>query len=385
MQGAAMATAEKAPTTRNGKPLLPPDERFWKRYSPHFELPLASATSLFLHGLAIGILAIGGIAFLFSGGVEASRPPQMDIVLVDGGVGFGDPGGAPAGEPGFPGDPGKQELFPGTPGPSEPANQGTDSGFEDLPPLPQASLDLRPSDMATDPESSTLLDTLNKINEDASKRSQTAPSASGPAKTGTAKKSGSSGTGNPKGVGGANGPGGIGTGKKPGPGRGGDGGIGRKATEAEVKAWRWRFDLSGGPREHADKLEKAGVIVAIPDPKAGNMDPKVAPLLVIADLKLRPVKLRPAAANEFADAVKWFNTRPESVQGLAQELRLQQLRMPQPPYIVLLLPKERENKMAAEEARYAQQHGNNVATLRETLFDFRLQNGVYEPVVLGQK
>jgi len=228
---------------------------------------------------------------------------------------------------------------------------------------------------------------LEQLRKDADKRAEPTPNTQRNPKSVASKGASPSGTGNQKGKNGMNGPGGIGTGRKPGPGTGGDpGGTGRKATDAEIKAWRWRFDLSGDPKTHADKLEKAGVIVAIPDPKAGNMDPNKAPLLVISDLKRRPVAVRPAAADEFADAVKWFNRRPESVQGLAQELRLQQLNMPTPPpYIVLLLPKDREAKMATEEERYAKRNGMPIAAVQETFFDFRLQNGVYEPVVTGQR
>src|SRR5262249_3434528 len=75
-EGYAMATAQTAPPTPSGKPLLPPAERFWRRYSPHYEFPLASATSVFFHSMVIGILAIGGLAFLFQAGPEAA-PPKL--------------------------------------------------------------------------------------------------------------------------------------------------------------------------------------------------------------------------------------------------------------------------------------------------------------------
>src|SRR5260221_13797075 len=98
-----MSPAEKIAPSRTGQPLLPPDERFWKRYSPHYELPLAGATSFFIHGIVVGILAIGGLAFLFRGGAEATLPPQMDVLMAEAGAGFGGLGGDP-GLPGLPGE-----------------------------------------------------------------------------------------------------------------------------------------------------------------------------------------------------------------------------------------------------------------------------------------
>ncbi len=157
--------------------------------------------------------------------------------------------------------------------------------------------------------------------------------------------------------------------------------MGYQATDAEIKAWRWQFDLSGPPKEHADKLDRAGVIVAVPDPKAGHIDPRNAPLLLITDLKRRPVTLQPAEPGRFADSVKWYNRTPDSIQGLVQELRLPFM----PACIVLLMPKDREQKMADLEKRFAQEHGMDVERVQHTTFDFRLQGGVYEPVVINQR
>src|SRR5256885_2244692 len=44
------------PKTAAGQPLLPPEEQFWKRYSPHHEAPLSGVTSTILHLLAILLL-----------------------------------------------------------------------------------------------------------------------------------------------------------------------------------------------------------------------------------------------------------------------------------------------------------------------------------------
>src|SRR5262245_10723392 len=41
-------------------PLAPPEERFWRRYSPHHEFPLSSAVSIALHILALVLLGLLG-------------------------------------------------------------------------------------------------------------------------------------------------------------------------------------------------------------------------------------------------------------------------------------------------------------------------------------
>ena len=365
-----MATVEKPPQVAS-PPLAPPEERFWKRYSPHYEMPLAGATSLFVHGMVIGVLALGGLVFLLHGNAEAHRPPQMDVLVVEG-EGLGGMGGGAPGLPGFPGEPSKTEMAIGPPGPSGPQEPGEEV---ELPPVPGMELELPSQDTRLD--SSSLLAQLTQIGEDASKRSETKLPSS--VKSSGSKKAGSSGTGNPKGVGGQGGVGGAGKGTMPGPGSGV--GIGRKATEQEIKAWRWKFDLQGSPKQHADKLDRAGLIVAVPDPAAGQPDMRKGPHLFITDLKRRPVAMEKRDLAQYEDAVKWYNRTPQSVQGLAQELKLPFV----PPYVVLLLPKDREAKMAAEEHRFAKQNRNDVSKVQETWFDFRLQGGVYEPMAIRQK
>src|ERR1043166_4662799 len=117
-----MATTPKTATTRS-VPLLSPDERFWQRYSPHYELPLACATSTFAYGIVFAVFAVGGLALLFSGGAEAQKPAQMDVLLIEGGQGLGGLGGN-GGIPGLPGLPGGTEMAQGPSGPEAPGGPG---------------------------------------------------------------------------------------------------------------------------------------------------------------------------------------------------------------------------------------------------------------------
>lgn len=171
------------------------------------------------------------------------------------------------------------------------------------------------------------------------------------------------------------GTGGVGTDGKASPG------AGAKGSAVEIKASRWEFDFTGSPKQHAEKLSRVGMIVAVPDPKAAKAEPGTAPLLLITDLKPRPVTLKPAMPGQFNNSVKWYNVQKESIQGLAKELPLPFV----PSFVVLILPKDREAKIAAVEQQYANQHRIDPARIEWTTFDFRLQKGVYEPVVIKMK
>lgn len=364
---AAATPPQKAAAT--ARPLVPPEERFWKRYSPHFELPLAGMSSLLLHGLVIGAIVLATATYFFRGGEENVRPPSMDVVMM-GGSGDGEEGAG--GEPGSPGEPGQENvasLKPDAPGP------------EARPELPAdlknaAPFELTVPDSPNSPET-VGEDVFQKLSEAAKKEAERAEEkklpAAPPKKAAGVRSPSKGGTGNPKGAGGQGGSGGgPGRGTK-GTGTGAGGGPGRTATRAEVLAWRWRFNLQGGAREHADKLAAIGVTVAVPDPRGG--------FLMVQDLKRRPVDTRRDDLAAFKDAVKWYNTDPNSVKGLANELQLPFV----PQHVILLLPKDREEKMAAEEARFAKEHRRTLTTVRATWFDFQLRGGGYEPLAIRQE
>ena len=60
---------------REPAPRLPPEERFWKRYSPHHEFTLSSASSAVVHLLALGILALGAHGF-----ASWATPVEVDAI-----------------------------------------------------------------------------------------------------------------------------------------------------------------------------------------------------------------------------------------------------------------------------------------------------------------
>ena len=75
----------EAPVSPNGvaskKAPMPPDEKFWKRYSPHHEAPLSGVTSLVLHIMIPCLIAI--YFFIFSKYLqEANKPIPLGVVAI---------------------------------------------------------------------------------------------------------------------------------------------------------------------------------------------------------------------------------------------------------------------------------------------------------------
>jgi hypothetical protein len=332
-------------------PVLPPDEKFWQRYSAHHEMPLSGMTSLFLHALVVGLLLIVGYVVSLRWHGETHKPPTMTVVTLEG-PGDGDEGlGGPEG---LPGQNDRTELTPSTT-PTQPM-----TAFEAALQLDEApSVELFvPAETKPQPETKDLLSELDQLAQDA--------------KLTTPVKKAQAGTNNPKGVGGQGGIGdapGPGKGKR-GPGKGIGGPPGGKMTQQQIFAWRWRFDLFGSGKEHADKLAAVGVVLAFPDVQGGYW--------VINDFRRRPAALQKENMDKYKNAVKWINKDQRSLFELAKELQLPFV----PQFVVMLLPKEREQQMAQAEGAFARQQRRDLARIQATHFDFLLRGDSFEPVVL---
>jgi hypothetical protein len=336
--------------------LLPPDERFWQRYSPHHEALLAAVGSLTLHGLVFGIpalIALLGLGFWWATSADAQRPPIMTVVKMVGEEGDGAGGGEPAplGQPGN-----EQETAVKPTAEATPTAQ-VDEKFPVVPSVPMTDVAEVVSEKAVDPVKDNVTSVLENIGKKAK-------NAEKPKVVTTAVRKGPRGVPNGqadgKGKGGAGGPG------------SGSGPRGVPMTKQQIFAQRWRFDMSGNGREHAAKLAAAGVILIIHD-QFNNSG-------VVRDLKRLPVRPIPENLMPFKDAVQWTNNRQESLVGLATALQLRFV----PIAVQILLPKEREEKMAEAEAAFARKQGRPFDRINETWFDFRLVNGAFEPVVIRQ-
>jgi hypothetical protein len=73
--------------------LIPPEEKFWQRYSPHHEAPLSGITSTVIHALVIALLLLIVYVHSITKLDDATRPVPVDVMKVGSGKG----GQVPAG------------------------------------------------------------------------------------------------------------------------------------------------------------------------------------------------------------------------------------------------------------------------------------------------
>jgi hypothetical protein len=355
--------------------LIPPDPSLWQKYSPHHEAPLAGATSIFLHGIVLGILVVGGMAYFWQARADALKPAKMDVVVIEGdGGGLEGLGGAP-GLPGAPdaGGPKRTEQV----GPIEkvdPIDRTNPRPPVEKPPelgLPTFEDGKTP----IDPELRLELERLAKEAKDAADQAnKEPPMPKAPIVPGAdLKKVGIKGTGNPKGVGGLGGSGGgPGKGNKSGPGTG-PGGFGGPVTQQQIFRMRWRFSATRDAKETLRQASALGV-------RAGfyGRDGKQNLFFYVDDLNRRPAELQAAQPPKLGHTVFFTQMDPVLLGGLSRELG-----MSFTPYAyIIIFPPDREKEIAAAEEQAAKAMRRNLQTVRATHFEFRLRNGVYEPVVV---
>src|SRR5258708_31798 len=108
-----MSTVKAPKPTSSTRPLLPPPETFWKKYSPRHEAPLSSAISIFLHAVVVGLILLVGYLMQLRWEDPEGRPPENDVVLLGEGAGGPEGGSGPSG---LPGDGNPVEFSLGAPG-----------------------------------------------------------------------------------------------------------------------------------------------------------------------------------------------------------------------------------------------------------------------------
>src|SRR5713101_2229388 len=80
-----VSTANNSAKSGTKPSRLPPEEKFWKRYSPHHELPLSTASSILIHAIAITVLIVGSIILAKFGFGENKVP--LGVIQIAGGGG----------------------------------------------------------------------------------------------------------------------------------------------------------------------------------------------------------------------------------------------------------------------------------------------------------
>ena len=374
----ATTPAKSAPKNTPGQPQQPPDERFWKRYSPHHECPVSITGSIALHVLVAAILA-GAIPFLSFSCVDnrtdgPAAPPRMELVEIMG----GDPGLDGLGV-------GKDLLGGGAKGDKTENVENATGGENKITPkgpqipiaalkdplkAPELRLDSNPNEppeLDDGGEAFAALDQAAKrAAQDIIRATQPKPA---PSSGGSKNKTGK-GPGKKRGNGG---PAGRGTGRGTGVGAGtGTSPYGRVFTNQQKRQMRWQILASPDGRIHLAKLQALKVTLVMPTRRAG--------IFTIFDLTgSKPVRKETRRLADQAAKVWWTNRDPTEVQALARVLRLRDV----PHCFVIFLPKALEDRMVQLEEEY---QGAREDQIEKTIWDVPLRNGRYasEPQVVQQ-
>jgi hypothetical protein len=321
-----MSTAVRPDASR-----LPPEQRFWQRYSPHHEASLSGAGSFAVHFAVVGVLLLTGYVGWLGFQTRHSRP-TVDAV-------FGPPG---IGEQG--------ELAPNDAPPRKAAALGEPDGLQKAPParteltLPKVkapeSLDenfpgLRP---IRDDDVRETMNRLNGIRDKFASRPKGLPD------------------GKPDG-----------TGTKP-----SDGSTGIIHSKPVPRALRWdlRFNTRDG-RDYVRQLQGLGAVLAIP---TGSGD---ASYKVVRDLSRRPTQLLDEDVSKIP-GICWRDEDPAAVSGVMLALGLS-LR---PNHFGAFMPPELEEKLARLEREFA---GRGETQIGRTRFRVIVSDGRYDVQVIDQE
>jgi hypothetical protein len=346
-------TQPKTPAGNNGaatqakekKPLVPPDEKFWQKYSPHHEAPLSGASSTFLHLAVLGIIVLLGLWYNHRAAEE--KPLLLDALA--------------AGEPaGGGGDPNGTVDGAGKVSQKENVEENSAKLPESTKPTPKETL----TDVPIKPlEAPTLKEPNGRLVADAQEMERKTKQI----RDQLIKNFGSNKDANPKGEGGGGAGGGkdkgIGQGDGPGTGRGGN----LDARTKRILRWTLMFNTLNGD-DYRKQLSALGAILAVPEPSG----------------EFRVYRnLTPPVTGEVEDITKinrifWVDDKPESVHSLSKALRLD----PEPGQIVAFFPKELEQKLLRLELSYRGLKENQIS---ETRFNVIRSGGSYVPKVVSQR
>lgn len=297
--------------------------KFWRRYSPHHELPLSGAVSVVLHALLIALLFLAGVLVIRS---QDTGPLEIGTVVIGGEAGDG-------GEVVDNAAPERREagrrVAPAAVEPRPPASP--DKILEV--PQPEA-VPVRPAD-----------DAARRITEDAGRTVGQLAERTRELRDRLLKQ------GLPGSPGGKKGP-----------------PQGRMDTLIRrIDRWVLTFETRNGS-DYLRQLEALGAILAIP--LEGDR------YLVIRDLKQRPVRGNIENAADI-QRIFWIDDKPESVRSLAGALQLEQM----PARIVAFFPDQLEDELLRKELAFRNRREEEI---RRTYFRLDRRGGRFEPVVVDQ-
>jgi hypothetical protein len=345
----SVRTARKLPRT-------PPEERFWKRYSPHGELPLSGVGSLALHALVVGTLVLW--SWLLWNKFNNWKPSlPVDTVQFRGGGGgnihgVGDASGAGQGL--------KEAVEADEPAQQKPA----DSTPTTLPQLPTA--EAKRVESQFEPATAQRFISKNRtqamdafVHLDEKARASFRPRDPDGVQPG-------------KGQGGPGSGGGLGEGRGTGEGPGvGPGKARLTKREERMLRWSMRFSTQNGA-DYLSQLKGLGAILAIPVTDGPNPEYKI-----IRNLDQRPSKLLREDISKI-QRIYWVDDKSPSVAGVMEALGLQGMR---PSHFVAFMPEKLEKKLFEMELKYK---GLREDQIHETKFEVVRGPGGYQPRVIDQ-
>lgn len=346
--------AETAPKKAVDKQLLPPDERFWKRYSPHHEFPWSTVSGIAVHLLVFAL--VFGYLKLQGRWSEKEKPLEVGAIQIAGGG--GDPNGEGDGE----GKPRRSE---------DTGDHNTKSEIKPTGPVSKETLKSATVDPINSPEfkndDGRLLDDASEATKRLAGQSEDLRKTlfagiQGP-KQGKGQGGTGSGGGKDKGKG-------TGTGDLEGPGKGNI-----SVRQRRVLRWTMIFNTTDG-YDYAKQLAALGAILAVP-----KVNGKEDEYIVIRDLTRRPVQGKVEDLTEI-NRIFWVDDQPPSVGPLALALGLR----PAPVRIVAFFPPSLEEKLLALEKERS--GGKNEDEIKETRFRIIRTPGRgrgYEPQVDSQR
>jgi hypothetical protein len=336
-------------TISGGRPLLvPPEEQFWKRYSPHNEFPLSSATSVALHIIAIGLLLLVAILLWNRSSKPPDVPELVPVVLQQSGRdirGDKEGGGRSGGNGGEdtksdPEDVGNEDDNPREDGdPEAPA-------LKDPPGDPAVEL-------PSDPEGTRRI-VQGKVTENLTDIGKKALFVLSQRKEAPKTRKGSKDKG-----------GGSGGDKGKGRDKGRDKGTGNKKGTLEQKIqrekrqlrWRVLFNTRSGS-DYQNQLYALRAILVVAEFQPGS-NTDLMYRKVIRNLARSPARPRIEDVRKI-QGIFWIDDKPESVQSLARALGLRP-----PPLFACFFPERVEDDLRKlEHAKYPGPENN----INETIF-----------------
>src|SRR5437588_2244362 len=327
------------------RPLVPPDERFWQRYSPNHEFPISSASSFLIHLFVLGCLILGARTF-----ANWDRPVDVDALIMGGG------GGRPEGEE-WPntGRFGKREDVKDVADSAAPQVKAPQRG-ENLKDIGKLSKEL-----VKDADDRRFINDDFAMGKKLSALGEQVRNRINALQQGVASK----------GLGGSGAGGGKGKGQ--GPGEGGGIGPGRGTIDKRQerqRRWTMIFNIRD-PEDYARQLNALGAILAVPSDHGEY--------LVIEDLTQRPAVAKVKDIKEY-NRMFWIDDKPNAVEPLFRVLDVK----PVPTYFVAFFPQELERELLKKEVEYRNLPENRIEETRFKIVRSSSGKG-YEPVVESQE